>query len=244
MAGGIALVCALGAAPSWVIADQDPARAAARALTPEVQTELPGHQGGGGPERAGSRRPRRPGAPIVDTRQRAGGVDEPASAMSTLVRYLLWGVVLVGASIGAASLVGALRQTSGGDEVVAGADPSVARAAIIERPLGDAEELARRGAYAEAIHVLLLRTLQELARSAAVRIAPSHTSREVLARVPLGAEARGALEDLIVAVELTHFGDEPAGLEDYGRCRSQFQRFAAAFRAGPGAVSAAPGAAA
>jgi hypothetical protein len=113
--------------------------------------------------------------------------------------------------------------------------------AIIERPLGDADELAGRSEFAEAIHTLLLRTLQELVRSAAVRVAPATTSREILARVPLLADARSALAGLITAVEITHFGDEPANAADYDRCRQQFTVFAQVFRsrgqAGPQAVA-------
>jgi len=44
---------------------------------------------------------------------------------------------------------------------------------------------------------------------------------------------------LITAVEITHFGAEPADQGDYARCREQFQVFAAAFRgAGRTAVAA------
>ena len=65
-----------------------------------------------------------------------------------------------------------------------------------------------------------------------VRVERSHTSREILARVPLLADAREALSMLITYVELTHFGDDPAGAADYAKCRDQFNRFAAAFKAG------------
>ncbi|HLL20855.1 MAG TPA: DUF4129 domain-containing protein, partial [Kofleriaceae bacterium] len=127
--------------------------------------------------------------------------------------------------------------SSGGDAALPVDDAKAAQrkavtAAIIDRPLGDADELAARGEFAEAIHTLLLRTLHELARSAMVRVEPSQTSREILSRVPLLAEARDALGVLITYVELTHFGDEPANAEDYARCREQFNRFAHAFRAG------------
>jgi hypothetical protein len=56
------------------------------------------------------------------------------------------------------------------------------------------------------------------------------TSREILARVPLLADARDALHALIITVELTHFGGDDATEEDYVRCRAQFQKFATAFR--------------
>ena len=35
----------------------------------------------------------------------------------------------------------------------------------------------------------------------------------------------------VITVELTHFGGDDATLEDYEQCRSQFQKFATAFRA-------------
>jgi len=56
------------------------------------------------------------------------------------------------------------------------------------------------------------------------------TSREILARVPLLADARDALHALIITVELTHFGGDDATLEDYVQCRAQFQKFATAFK--------------
>jgi len=93
------------------------------------------------------------------------------------------------------------------------------------------QELAARGEYREAIHTLLLRTLQELVRSSAVRVGPAMTSREILGRVPIAPDARDALQGLIVAVELTHFGDDEATEEEYRRCLAQFQKFATAFRA-------------
>jgi hypothetical protein len=112
----------------------------------------------------------------------------------------------------------------------AAADPAERTRNVIERPLGDAEECARRGDFAEAIHTLLLRTMQELARSSAIRMSPAYTSREILARVRLMPEAREALAGLITAVELTHFGADQATTDDYDRCRAQFHKFATAFR--------------
>ena len=57
----------------------------------------------------------------------------------------------------------------------------------------------REGRFAEAIHALLLETLAALSRAA--RLAPSLTSREIVARVPLPARAREALAGLVAAVE-------------------------------------------
>lgn len=220
-------------------------RARARALTPAHQPTLPRYDdtpaaGSAVPrtarprertaDRTADRATDRQAAAEVRTRHR-----EEDAASSTVLSVLLWALAAVVLALVAIWLARELWPRR--DPALASADeaqaPSAAEtAAVIDRPLGDADELAGRGAYAEAIHALLLRTLGELARTAAVRVERSHTSREILARVSLHADARDALAGLITAVEVTHFGDEPATAADYDRCRQQFQRFAAAFRAG------------
>jgi hypothetical protein len=231
--GGLALAEAPRAPEPRSIADIDAARE--RALTAEYQRELPN----GDPTAAGSGSDaRRTRAPVdrrdrsIDTRERR---PEETGPLGSLMTVLMWGVLIVMVSLLAFWLGNELIKGEDnaelGPDTEAADDTAAATAAIIARPLGDADELARRGEFAEAIHTLLLRTLEELVRSAAVRVERSHTSREILARVPLLADAREALSGLITAVELTHFGDEPANAADYERCRQQFHRFATAFRA-------------
>jgi Domain of unknown function (DUF4129) len=238
----IASVVALGTSRAEPAATAHPVdqidRARQHVLDAAYQDELPVYGPG-----SGSGMHRTPG------RQANGELDESRDEMfdarehdgrsgtSSLLTVVLWGLVIVLGVLGAFWLASELSRY-GGDAELPAMDEAQARlqaatAAILDRPLGDADELARRGEFAEAIHTLLLRTLQELARTAAVRIAPAMTSREVLARVPLLADARTALAGLITAVELTHFGDEPANADDYARCRQQFHVFATAFRGGP-----------
>lgn len=88
--------------------------------------------------------------------------------------------------------------------------------------LGDAEALAAAGRYAEAIRTLLQRTFSTIGRERA--LTPSTTSREILAAVPMQSEARGALGQLVLAVELTLFGGEPATEADYARCLDAYRR--------------------
>ena len=222
-------------------------KARAAVLTDDYQKELPGDEGAGsGSGTAGTRRPEfRDDRSRIDTRDMERDADGP---MSGVFSFLLWGVVIVGAALLAFWIASELVKYGGDDASLADApaqDETAVDMAVIERPLGDAEELANRGEYREAIHALLLRTLQELVRSASVRVAPAMTSREILGRVPLLADARDALHALIITVELTHFGGDDATLEDYVRCRAQFQKFATAFRASSARAAghAVPGAA-
>jgi hypothetical protein len=197
--------------------------------TPGTEGHVRGHRGGrnGGPSRL---------VPVDDddgSRHRAGD-DGGDMAPIALVQYLVWALVIVGAAVVAFSFAQALGGY-GGDAALPEdreRDADAPDEGVIVRPLGDADELARLGRYAEAIHTLLLRTLQELARSAALQVAPAETSREILARVPLLGDARVALAGLVTAVEITHFGDDEPSGDDYARCRQQFNVFAQAFRAG------------
>lgn len=220
-------------------AARDPARVeeARRAtLTDDYQTELPGGSDGAA---EGAHRAHQRDDVMIDTRDESRSTD--VGPLGKLLDVLLWAVTIVGGALLAFWLVSELAQYGGDNAELTEQrfDEMTPDAAVVERPLGDAEELARRGEYREAIHTLLLRTLQELVRVAAVRVQSSMTSREILARVPLGAEPRAALAGLITAVELTHFGGDDASAADYERCRSQFQLFAAAYRGTAGKERAA-----
>ena len=97
--------------------------------------------------------------------------------------------------------------------------------------LGDADALAGDGRFAEAIHVLLLRTIDDLRRRADRPVADSLTSREILAALEMPAAARAALSDLVSVVELTYFGGRRPARKHYARCRERYERFAAAYGA-------------
>jgi uncharacterized protein DUF4129 len=221
------------ALPGVASADVDSARIeAARkaALTDAYQPTLPGGEGSGaiGDDDSARARERTRDVNVVDTRD----TQNQERPMGGLFAMIMWGVIIVGVVL-LIVWIGAELMKYGGDDSAIAQDAAVPAApdlAVIERPLGDAEELARRGEFREAIHTLLLRTLEELARTASVRVAPAMTSREILGRVPLLADARDALAGLITAVELTHFGGDEATEQDYLRCRAQFQVFATAFR--------------
>lgn len=89
---------------------------------------------------------------------------------------------------------------------------------------GDATRLAAAGRYGEAIHVLLLVTIRHLAERARLPAEPARTSRELIRLLPLKGEGRQAFEALVRAVELTLFGGQPAGAEDWERSLVHFQR--------------------
>jgi hypothetical protein len=149
----------------------------------------------------------------------------PLGPLELLLRILLWGGVAVLAFLALAWLVRRLAPGARDVEVAESAAP-----APVAIPIASAEALAAQRRWAEAIHALLLDTLEALSRAA--RLAPSLTSREIVARVPLPARAREALSGLVVAVEVSRFGGAPAGEEDYRACLGRFHAFVETYRSG------------
>jgi hypothetical protein len=97
---------------------------------------------------------------------------------------------------------------------IARRDPTVVLAA--------ADELAREGRFAEAMHILLLRGLADIRTRLDEPFADSLTSREILRSTRLPDQARDSLRDVVGRVECTYFGEYPAGQEDYAACRLSF----------------------
>lgn len=156
-----------------------------------------------------------------------------ASALGGVMRLVVFAVLGIGIVMLLMWLLRDLRKGPGEAALEGEVAPdATVDQDVLERPVGDADELARAGKYAEAIHTLLLRTLIELVRATRTRVPAALTSREILARVPLVPPARTALDALVGAVEVTYFGDDVPGPEDYLRCRAEFQRFADAYRGG------------
>lgn len=89
--------------------------------------------------------------------------------------------------------------------------------------LDDASRLAAEGRYGEAIHVLLLVAIRQLAERSRVTLPPSRTSRELVRLLPLGGESRETFADLVRSVELSLFGGVAAGPEDYERSLARFR---------------------
>lgn len=85
------------------------------------------------------------------------------------------------------------------------------------------ERLAMAGAYAEAIHLMLLRALEALRRRLGASWAKSLTSREIARRSELAATDRTALKLLVGAVEISRFGGKNANEQIYRACLDQYR---------------------
>lgn len=98
-----------------------------------------------------------------------------------------------------------------------------AAAVRLEQAQAEADELAERGSFAEAMHVLLLRGVNELRRRLGTPIAASLTSREILRRLTSSPAEQSHFAGIVASVEISYFGPHQPEEEDYLRCRRDFE---------------------
>ncbi|MDR1607921.1 MAG: hypothetical protein LBT38_05890 [Deltaproteobacteria bacterium] len=87
----------------------------------------------------------------------------------------------------------------------------------------NSRRVAKNGQYAEAIHQLLLRSLEEFQKRKKVAWPSSLTSREILARLKLGPPVEPALAFMVAKVEISHFGPYEPQETDYKACLDNFE---------------------
>jgi hypothetical protein len=153
-------------------------------------------------------------------------LDLPLAPLEVVLRALLWTAAIGAAILAVAWIVARLRGLV--PDAAAPAPSARPGADLGRRQLGAAEALAAQGRYGEAIHVLLLDTLDALSRAS--RLAPSLTSREIVGRVPLPARARDALSGLVAATEVSWFGGADPGEAEYRLCLERFHDFLETYR--------------
>lgn len=148
-------------------------------------------------------------------------------------------LIYVLAAIAAALLVYMLiklapRWRSHGQEdwATTGGDGFSTVAAAADIGLSQADELAARGFFVEAMHLLLLHSLAEIRRRLKLEFADSLTSREILRRARLPDEVSHALRSIVTRVELSYFGGYPAGQPDYDSCRTGFETLSSVLAGG------------
>lgn len=101
--------------------------------------------------------------------------------------------------------------------------PPVARARAL---LNDADRLAVEGRFAEAVHLLLYRSLEDIDAKRPHTLKPALTSRDILTLHALPEAARRALGRLVETVEWSFFGGRRVDAKDFAACRLAYEEFA------------------
>ncbi len=197
-----------------------------------IQSTLPGKAQARAPRFA--IRPPRPSSP-------------PWSGFGTIGQIILWGLV-----IGAAGMLiffllreyAGLRRRPGRGKPDEAAGEATSRGQAAPAPPGDllaeADRLAAGGAFAEAVHLILIHSLRRLEAGGARVLGASLTAREIISRAGLQEQARTWFSYIVSASELVHFGGRSADASAYAKCRDAFEKLAGE-TAGPVDTPAAKG---
>jgi len=92
--------------------------------------------------------------------------------------------------------------------------------------LADADALAAQGQFEEAVHVLLLRSVDDMRRWRPGSVEPSATSRDLAILPVLPQAARSAYSAMARLVEQSLFGGRPVGREGFEESRRAYADFA------------------
>lgn len=92
--------------------------------------------------------------------------------------------------------------------------------------LDEADRLAAEGRFAEAVHLLLFRSIEDVRARRAGGVPPSLTAREIQSLSDLSQRARDALGPIIRIVESSFFGARPVDRDEWRRARASYEDFA------------------
>lgn len=92
--------------------------------------------------------------------------------------------------------------------------------------LQEADRLAGEGHYAQAVHYLLLRSVEDLSRRRPQIVRPAATSRDLAQADGIPAAPRRLFHEIAVAVERSLFGGRAIDAQEWARCRAAYTDFA------------------
>ncbi len=92
--------------------------------------------------------------------------------------------------------------------------------------LSEADVLAAKGNYDEAVHLLLRRSVEDIAERLPQFLRPSLTSRDIAGAAMLPGMARAAFAEIARIVEAALFAKRPVGVQGWQDARAAYQRFA------------------
>lgn len=92
--------------------------------------------------------------------------------------------------------------------------------------LSESDALAARGLYSQAVHLLLLRSIEDIDERRPHLVRPMLTSREIAGLGALPEQARAAFGGIARVVERTLFAGDDIGAAEFARCRRDYESFA------------------
>lgn len=109
------------------------------------------------------------------------------------------------------------------DDVLVDIRPDAAAARSL---LDEADALAREGRFAEAVHLLLFRSIEDIQARLEGGVPTSLTAREIAGLGRLPARAKRALAPIIKVVEHSYFGGQLVDAAGWQHARGSYEEFA------------------
>ena len=92
--------------------------------------------------------------------------------------------------------------------------------------LSEADALAAQGRFAEAVHLILFRSIEDIDDRRPELLGPALTSRDIAALPAIPERPRSAFARIAMLVERSLFALRPLGEGDWRDCRSAYEEFA------------------
>ncbi len=92
--------------------------------------------------------------------------------------------------------------------------------------LADADRLAAEGRFGEAVHLLLIRSIEDIDSRRPRTVKPALTARDIASLEALPPSARPAFRQIAAVVELSLFGGAEVSGERFSACRQAYEDFA------------------
>lgn len=93
--------------------------------------------------------------------------------------------------------------------------------------LREADHLAEEGRFAEAVHHLLMRSIEDIGRRRPQLLKPALTSRDIARAHMIPPGPRDLFAGIAAVVERSLFGGRVVDADDWSRCRAAYADFAA-----------------
>lgn len=143
-------------------------------------------------------------------------------------QVLLWLLIALAVGTVLAMLLPALRDwvANRRDRVAAQPVHWTPEAKVARALLEEADALAASGRFADAVHLLLFRSIEDISAWRGELVRPSYTARDIAGADALPAPAAGVFAGIVAQVERSLFGGRALGQEDWERARADYAGFA------------------
>ena len=144
--------------------------------------------------------------------------------VGTLAAFVLYYIIGAFTQVDLKDLRKKKQKTNEADDVLAASlqPDAVAARSLLE----EADALAKEGKFAEAVHLLLFRSIEDIQTRRKKRISTALTAREIGELDDLPAKPRAALNPIITIVERSFFGGQDVDETGWQDARKAYENFA------------------